>query len=192
MVNASSATGITVLLGTNVRTSAQVSHRVTRASIIEHRNYNRQTLVNDIALIRIPHTAYTTLIQPIRLPAIARTYPTFAGENAVVAGWGQTTDRHQIMPTNLQWARMPVMTPAACQRIWQHMVTASNICVSTTNRVATCFGDSGGPLVSEASNVQIGVVSFGAATGCELGYPSVFARVTSFLEWIRTNTGISY
>lgn len=53
-------------------------------------------------------------------------------------------------------------------------------------------GDSGGPLVIEIDDAytQIGVVSFGAAAGCELGYPDGFARVTSFLDWIETNSGI--
>jgi secreted trypsin-like serine protease len=53
-------------------------------------------------------------------------------------------------------------------------------------------GDSGGPLVKEIDGAytQIGVVSFGAAAGCELGYPAGFARVTSFLDWIETNSGI--
>jgi len=34
-------------------------------------------------------------------------------------------------------------------------------------------------------------VSFGAAAGCELGYPVGFTRVTSFLSWISENTGIN-
>ena len=31
---------------------------------------------------------------------------------------------------------------------------------------------------------QAGIVSFGAAAGCSLGYPAVYARVTYFLDWI--------
>jgi secreted trypsin-like serine protease len=42
----------------------------------------------------------------------------------------------------------------------------------------------------DGANTQIGIVSFGAADGCELGYPDGFARVTSFLDWIETNSGI--
>jgi len=55
-------------------------------------------------------------------------------------------------------------------------------------------GDIGGPLVyleSDGIYTQVGIVSFGAAAGCELGYPVVFTRVTSFLSWISENTGIN-
>jgi secreted trypsin-like serine protease len=53
-------------------------------------------------------------------------------------------------------------------------------------------GDSGGPLVKKIGGAytQIGVVSFAAAAGCELEYPAGFARVTSYLDWIETNTDI--
>jgi secreted trypsin-like serine protease len=53
-------------------------------------------------------------------------------------------------------------------------------------------GDSGGALVTEIDGnyTQIGIVSFGAAAGCELGYPQGFTRVTSYLDWIEINSGI--
>lgn len=56
-------------------------------------------------------------------------------------------------------------------------------------------GDSGGGLflgnvdTHSADRVIVGVVSFGAAAGCELGYPNVYARVTSFLPWIDNHIG---
>ena len=54
-------------------------------------------------------------------------------------------------------------------------------------------GDSGGPLVFLLDGVynQVGIVSFGPAAGCQLGYPVAFTRVTSYLKWIESNTGIS-
>ena len=56
-------------------------------------------------------------------------------------------------------------------------------------------GDSGGALaVNETDGrwTQVGVVSFGAANGCTRGIPVGFARVTSFLNWISSNTGLSF
>jgi len=51
-------------------------------------------------------------------------------------------------------------------------------------------GDSGGALVVGSGNnyTQIGVVSFVASAGCASGAPSGYARVTSFVDWIRANT----
>ena len=37
---------------------------------------------------------------------------------------------------------------------------------------------------------EIGIVSFVHILGCELGYLVAFTRVTSYLDWIATNTGI--
>ena len=54
-------------------------------------------------------------------------------------------------------------------------------------------GDSGGALVGQLADgrwTQIGVVSFGAAAGCQRGFPVGFARVTSFLNWISQVTGL--
>jgi secreted trypsin-like serine protease len=54
-------------------------------------------------------------------------------------------------------------------------------------------GDSGGPLVFQLNGVyhQVGIVSFGSAAGCQLGYPVAFTRVSGYLKWIESNTGIS-
>jgi secreted trypsin-like serine protease len=54
-------------------------------------------------------------------------------------------------------------------------------------------GDSGDPLLYQEGDgvyTEVGVLSFGAADGCELGYPAGFTRVTNFLSWIESNTGI--
>jgi secreted trypsin-like serine protease len=55
-------------------------------------------------------------------------------------------------------------------------------------------GDSGGPLVYQESDgrfTEVGIVSFGSSAGCERGYPAAFTRVTSYLDWIETTTGIA-
>ena len=54
-------------------------------------------------------------------------------------------------------------------------------------------GDSGGALVLNNGNgyTQIGVVSFVSSAGCASGYPSGYVRVTSYLDWLRTNAGVA-
>jgi len=53
-------------------------------------------------------------------------------------------------------------------------------------------GDSGGPLaIRNGTNfLLIGVVNFVSSAGCASGRPSGYARVTSFRNWIRNNSGI--
>ena len=62
----------------------------------------------------------------------------------------------------------------------------THICVSFQ-------GDSGGPLVFQEDDgryTEVGIVSFRHISGCENGHPVAFTRVTSYLDWIETNTGI--
>jgi secreted trypsin-like serine protease len=59
----------------------------------------------------------------------------------------------------------------------------------------TLQGDIGGPLVyleNDGRYTQVGIVSFGFSLGCTVGYHVAFTRVTSYLEWIESHTGIGY
>jgi hypothetical protein len=77
---------------------------------------------------------------------------------------------------------------------------ALNVTILTLTNNATvqyiCLalqGDSGGALIIQESDgiyTEVGIVSFGAAAGCEQGYPAGFARVNCYLDWIESNTGI--
>lgn len=63
------------------------------------------------------------------------------------------------------------------------------VCTSGTgsggNNVGACNGDSGGPLTIQRNgqSVLIGIASFVSGVGCEAGWPTGFARVTSFVPW---------
>ena len=62
----------------------------------------------------------------------------------------------------------------------------------------TCLmsqGDSGSPLVyleKDGKYTQVGIVSFVAVAGCELGYPASFTNVIRYLCWIAKHTGIFF
>ncbi len=70
-------------------------------------------------------------------------------------------------------------------------VIAENMICAFAPHKSGCKGDSGGPLVTKevASGryTLIGVVSWGNGD-CPDGSPAVYARVTSALTWIRSNT----
>lgn len=44
---------------------------------------------------------------------------------------------------------------------------------------------------AESTRVLIGIVSFGAESGCEKGYPTVMTFITPYIEWIHNKTNIS-
>lgn len=113
--------------------------------------------------------------------ALARdTGNTWAGVSATVSGWGLTSDGGSTAG-NLQYVTRSVITNSACAAIYGDAVIGSTICTDAS----TCSGDSGGPLI--ASGQQIGVVSFGAAASCA-SFPSAFARVSHFVDWISQAT----
>lgn len=54
-------------------------------------------------------------------------------------------------------------------------------------------GDSGGPLVIkdfDGNLTQVGLVSFGLSLGCENSWPSVYTRLTEFLDFIAKNSDV--
>ena len=91
---------------------------------------------------------------------------------------------------------MRIIPNTQCAETFGAIVRDSTICALGYDQLnqGTCNGDSGGPLVYyEADNVAtlIGAVSFGHVAGCSAGFPSGYARVTSFLAWIETETGVT-
>lgn len=55
-------------------------------------------------------------------------------------------------------------------------------------KVGICKSDSGGPLtvMRDGQRTLIGIASFVSGVGCEMGFPTGFTRVTSFVPWIRS------
>lgn len=84
------------------------------------------------------------------------------------------------------------MTNRDCENVYGSVVTKGNICASGNGGKSSCNGDSGGPMTIQTKNglTQVGIVSFGAAAGCERGYPHAYTRITEFLDWIEANSAV--
>ncbi|KAH8380780.1 hypothetical protein KR200_010407, partial [Drosophila serrata] len=186
----SGASTVTIYYGATVRTSPKFTHTVSSSNWIQHANYLYLTLRNDISLIKTPSVTFSVAVNKISLPAIASSYSTYAGQTAVASGWGLTSDTSTSVARDLQFAHLTVIANSVCQATYGSLVVTSKvICVDGSNRTSICSGDSGGPLALDGT--LIGVTSFGAEDGCEIGFPAGFTRVTSYLDWIKTNSGIS-
>ncbi|XP_070141399.1 serine protease 1-like [Drosophila kikkawai] len=186
----SGASSVTIYYGATVRTSPKFTHTVASSNWIQHENYLSLTLRNDISLLKTPTVTFSSSVNKISLPVIASSYSTYTGETAVASGWGLTSDTSTSVATDLQFADLTVIENSVCQAIYGSLVVTSKVvCVDGSNRTSICSGDSGGPLALDGT--LIGVTSFGSADGCELGYPAGFTRVTSYLDWIKLNSGVS-
>ncbi|EDV51079.1 serine protease 1 [Drosophila erecta] len=185
------ASSVTIYYGSTVRTSAKLKKKVSSSKFVQHASYNEASLRNDISLIKTPSVTFTASINKIALPAIASSYSTYAGQTAVASGWGSTSDSTIAAVTNLQYAELQVITNAVCQQTFgSSVVTSGVICVASSNKKSTCQGDSGGPLA--LNNRLIGVTSFVSSKGCEKNAPAGFTRVTSYLDWIKSKSGVFY
>jgi len=92
----------------------------------------------------------------------------------------------------LQYADLKVIENSVCAQTYGSTIASSTLCAATPGGKSTCNGDSGGPYAMNMGGklTQIGVTSFVSSAGCESGKPAGFVRVTSFRDWIKTNTGI--
>ncbi|KAF9405532.1 hypothetical protein HW555_013780 [Spodoptera exigua] len=165
--------------------------RVTTSSVQVHSGYNPRNLNNDVAMISFGSVPYTNVIQPVALPSGALLNSNFAGTWAQAAGYGKTSDAGGILQSQFQsHVSLQVITNPVCSQSFGGIIVSSTLCTNgatAAGPVGTCGGDSGGPLVvtSGGQRVLIGVTSFGSSRGCQIGLPSGFARVTSFLSWIQ-------
>lgn len=166
---------------------------------------------HDVALIKlaepIPDAPVVTLADPATDKSIAS-----AGAKVTVTGWGalwspydkdvaslmpdlgegkEMTDKINF-PLKLREVEIEAMDNDTCNSAFagdKLSVAETEICAmyqGTTK--ASCQGDSGGPLVVATPGTprgftQVGVVSWGTICGNTVT-PSVFARVSSFNDWI--------
>jgi chymotrypsin len=187
------STSTQVILGAHQLTAVEPNQQrrtVPASGYRIHESYIATTLTNDIAILILP-TAVTLNSFVVRtvLPT-AFVNDLFVGDQATISGWGRISDSSSATSSHLRSITQPVVTNEVCRATYGVIIRDSTICIATTGGRSACNGDSGGPLTVRRSGqvVQVGIASFVAAAGCEAGFPGGFARVTSFLNWINTNT----
>ncbi|CAO1432960.1 unnamed protein product [Diamesa serratosioi] len=166
--------------------------KVNQNSLMGHENYDASTISNDIALVRlasaIPQHASVNYIS---LPRRAEVNENLTGKAGIISGFGRDSDNSSIKGT-LRWVEVTIIQNEVCEKSYENVIS-SNVCVETNGGKSACSGDSGGPLTVlrlDGRSELAGIVSYGKTVGCEKGYPSVFTRVHSFLDWIGNKTGI--
>lgn len=130
-------------------------------------------------------------VRPICLPS-SQDARTEVGEKLTVAGWGRT-EYSNFSPIKLK-LQVPVVSDYQCAERFRTLRVAlqdSQLCAGGERGRDSCNGDSGGPLMDTFKNDSgqwyvKGIVSFGAKCGLD-GWPGVYTRVASYLQWIRQN-----
>lgn len=163
--------------------------RVPTSTFAIHHLYNPNTLANDVAILYLPSPVqFSAAIRPVVLPT--GPWTTFNLHNvwAVASGYGRYNDvTNPTINTMVRNVFLRVITNQECGAVYGGFIQDSNVCTCGWGGVGICRGDSGGPLIvqNQGQDVLIGISSFVAEDGCKLGFPSAFARVTSYIDWIR-------
>jgi secreted trypsin-like serine protease len=180
----------------NVRADSE-PHRVEITSFngFTHPNWNPNDLSGDLALIEMPSAIeFNDYIKPSCLPESGDAAK--EGDLVTVTGWGKPSDSAGgISPVLRMVSDLPVISNSDCNDVYG-IVGDGVVCIDTTGGKGSCNGDSGGPLVTKAGAKtvagqkwnQVGIVSFGSSSGCEVGYPAGFTRTEYYLDWIMSNS----
>ncbi|ETN57792.1 serine protease [Anopheles darlingi] len=151
---------------------------------------------NDVALLLLQRPVRPSaggIGVPICLPTSGT--DDYAGRMATVTGWGKTADG--VLSERLQQLPVPILTNQQCRRTgyYRFQITNKMLCAGYLEGGRdSCTGDSGGPLqlAAEPSSPDsrqqiVGVVSWGNECA-QRNYPGVYARVTRFASWIKSNS----
>ncbi|CAB1325723.1 unnamed protein product [Coregonus sp. 'balchen'] len=156
-----------------------------------HPNYNKETVDNDIALLRLDSpVTFSEYILPACLPsrALAEGVLHLNGTRTVVTGWGKEEQNSQRFTSALNFIEVPLVEHELCARHMVNNVTGNVLCAGVIGRREdACEGDSGGPMVTLYHNTWflIGLVSWGEGCGDEdkLG---IYTKVSNYNEWIES------
>lgn len=168
------------------------------AKLIRHEDYNDNTKINDIALIKLEKPVeLKDEIQVACLPdTIQKKYPA-ENKDSWTVGWGKlSADGDQ--PDELYNVKLTTYNSSMCSRVaygvpknWNAQMCAGEYAGGKDS----CQGDSGGSLfVRDKVNdqdkyVSVGIVSYG--DGCAEKYkPGIYTRISYYLDWIHQNKKI--
>ena len=154
--------------------------------IVRHRAFDRNSMVNDIALIKLSVAIHD--MQPVSLADFKIERQALdSAQRAIVSGWGSSAFRPKTISDDLLYVTVPIISQGTCSKNYNSGVTDKMICAGGKNADA-CSGDSGGGLVMSYKDHRYleGIVSWGENCG-DRKKPGVYTRVPSYLDWIKTH-----
>jgi len=162
------------------------SYLIPITKIVRHEHFDRNSMINDIALIKLADSIQE--MEPISLAdrAIENRFLRM-DRPATVSGWGSMTSREKTISDDLFYVVVPVVKRRSCNESYRGAVTDKMVCAGDKDADA-CAGDSGGGLVITYGNRPYleGIVSWGEGCG-NPRRPGVYTRIPSYVGWIKAH-----
>ncbi|XP_050313201.1 phenoloxidase-activating factor 2-like isoform X2 [Anthonomus grandis grandis] len=168
--------------------------------VLIHPSYNAETLLNDIAILRLESPIVFGIYNTINKVCVPVFGQLFNGSSCMVSGWGQTSFTKDDAPTNPQkQVTVEVVEPEVCRESFSRpSLLGSNvdifldlvgeICAGGEVMKDACTQDGGSPLVCPDSAGQLsvaGLVIWGKNCG-QPGVYGVYVNVPYYSNWIDT------
>ncbi|EDW03279.1 GH11150 [Drosophila grimshawi] len=180
--------GMGVIAGLHTR--ADVNDR-TQQRVVDfgrvHELYTGGVGPFDIAILHLSEPlVFNKYVSPATLPSREQVHE---GETHLY-GWGQPKSYLLIASKSLMTVTTEIVNYDECKDALPENapLAPTNICsASLQQSISACNGDSGGPLVVEyedASSELIGVVSWGYIPCGLANFPSIYTRVSAYVDWI--------
>jgi len=151
--------------------------------ILNHPQYNGWKY--DISILTLEEKViFSNTVYPACLPSDPSEQ--YAGQLGVITGWGRT--EFGSPATYLQKLDVLILPNDQCQQIYSpYYISDPNICITGKS---ACHGDSGGPLTvqEKGRTVLVGIANWVWGGSCLSGSPTVYARITDQLDWIKIYT----
>ncbi|XP_058393567.1 myeloblastin-like [Diceros bicornis minor] len=165
---------VSVVLGAhNLQTEESTQQKFSIARLFEN-NYDPEEKLNDVLLLQLDRPA-TLNAQVAVAPLPEQNQELPQGTQCLAMGWGRLGTQEPL-PRVLQELNVTVVT---------FLCRPQNVCTFVPRRSAgICFGDSGGPLICDG--VLQAVDSFVIQACATSRYPDFFARVSLYVDWIRS------
>lgn len=172
---------IGALCGSNFNNNCgQASEIIRGTEVINHPQYNTNTVNNDFALIKLERRSS---IDPVALDSngLSERYSN-GKDNLWPIGFGTTETGETVEDDRLQ--HVETSYAADCSASYGRLITDAMMCSAGPGK-DSCTGDSGGPLYDKTNNVVVGVVSWGFDCA-DPDFPGVYSRVSDQYDWIKS------
>lgn len=178
-------TGASMALVVLGRITPVKMHFLKSEALILHPDYNPDTFLNDIGLIKLPKSVVNPAGHINTVPMVSNNMGPLDGWIVKASGFGAT--QYGDYSPHLKVADLKIIPNKECSRYYDKKhIQENTLCTvgASDPKEGTCFGDSGGPLTINQNGQEVLVAIIGNGD-CNTHAPTLNTRVSPYRDWIQ-------